>query len=90
MCEPHAVSTAATYFGLRLSLMSKTFMPSQEDFSVAGCVVLLQLLSLREESVDRKSRSPETETSFCEPGHSTWAIVLGAFGLLMSKTRKPS
>jgi hypothetical protein len=39
-------------------------MPSHEDFSVAGCVVLLQLLSLREESVDRNSRSPETEMSF--------------------------
>ncbi|CAM5230796.1 hypothetical protein SALBM217S_07233 [Streptomyces griseoloalbus] len=70
--------------------MSKTFMPSQEDFSVAGCVVLLQLLSLREESVDRKSRLPETEMSFCDPGHSTWATVLGLLGLLMSKMRKPS
>lgn len=90
VCEPHAVSTAATYFGLRLSLMSKTFMPSQEDFSVAGCVVLAQELSLREESVDRKSRSPETEMSFCEPGHSTCATVLGFFGLLTSKIRKPS
>lgn len=90
MCEPQAVSTAATYLGFALSLMSKTFMPSQEDFSVTGCVVLLQLLSLREESVDRNSRSPETEMSFCEPGQSTWATVLGDFGLLMSKTRKPS
>ncbi len=70
--------------------MSKTFMPSQEDFSVAGCVVLLQLLSLREESVDRNSRLPETEMSFCDPGHSTWATVSGFSGLLMSKTRKPS
>ena len=90
VCEPQAVSTAATYFGLRLSLMSKIFMPSQDDFSVAGCVVLLQELSLREESVERKSRSPETEMSFCEPGQSTWATVFGAFGLLMSKIRKPS
>jgi hypothetical protein len=90
VCEPQAVSTAATYFGFRLSLMSKTFMPSQEDFSVAGCVVLLQLLSLREESVDRNSRSPETEMSFWEPGQSTWATVFGFFGLLMSKMRKPS
>ena len=80
VCEPQAVSTAATYFGLRLSLMSKIFMPSQEDFSVAGCVALLQELSLREESVERKSRSPETEMSFCEPGQSTWLTVLGAFG----------
>ena len=90
MWEPQAVSTAATYFGFALSLMSKIFMPSHDDFSVAGCVVLLQLLSLREESVDRNSRLPETETSFCEPGHSTWATVLGAFGLPMSKIRKPS
>ncbi len=90
MCEPQAVSTAATYFGFALSLMSKIFMPSHDDFSVAGCEMLLQELSLREESVDRKSRFPETEMSFCEPGHSTWATVFGAFGLLMSKMRKPS
>ena len=90
VCEPQAVSTAATYFGFLLSLMSKTFMPSQEDFSVAGCVVLAQELSLRDESVDRKSRLPETEMSFCDPGHRTCATVFGAFGLLMSKMRKPS
>lgn len=90
VCEPQAVSTAATYFGCALSLMSKILTPSHDDFSVAGCVVLLQELSLREESVDRNSRSPETEMSFCEPGQSTWATVLGAFGSLMSKTRKPS
>jgi hypothetical protein len=70
--------------------MSKIFMPSQEDFSVAGCDVLAHELSLREESVERNSRSPETEMSFCEPGHSTWETVFGAFGLLMSRIRKPS
>lgn len=90
VCEPHAVSTAATYFGLRLSLMSKIFMPSQEDFSVAGWVVLAHELSLRDESVDRNSRFPETETSFCDPGQRTWATVFGDLGLLMSKIRKPS
>ena len=73
-----------------MSLMSKTFMPSQDDFSVAGGVVEAQESSLRELSVDRNSRFPETETSFWEPGHSTWATVFGAFGLLMSKTRNPS
>ena len=36
VCEPQAVSTAATYCGLRLSLMSKILMPSQDVFSVAG------------------------------------------------------
>ena len=46
------------YRGFALSLMSKTLMPSQDSFSVAGCVVLLQESSLREESVERKSRSP--------------------------------
>ena len=81
VCEPQEVSTAATYLGLRLSLMSKIFMPSQDDFSVAGCDVLAHELSLREESVDRKSRSPETVMSFCDPGQSTWATVFGAFGL---------
>lgn len=90
MCEPHAVSTAATYFGLRLSLMSKIFMPSHDAFSVAGWDTLLHELSLREESVDRKSRSPETLMSFCDPGHSTCATVFGALGLEMSKIRKPS
>lgn len=57
---------------------------------MAGCVVLAQELSLREESVDRKSRFPETEMSFCEPGQRTCETVLGFFGLLMSKMRKPS
>ncbi|GAA3243652.1 hypothetical protein GCM10020256_68680 [Streptomyces thermocoprophilus] len=90
VCEPQAVSTAATYRGFLLSLMSKIFMPSQDDFSVAGWVVLLQLASLREESVDRNSRFPETDTSFCEPGHSTCATVFGFSGLPMSKMRKPS
>ncbi len=92
MCvwEPQAVSTAETYRGFALSLMSKTFMPSQEDFSVAGCEVLLQELSLREESVDRKSRSPETEMSFWPPGHRTCDTVRGFCGSLMSKMRKPS
>lgn len=84
VCEPQEVSTAATYLGCALSLMSKTFMPSQEDFSVAGCAVLLQELSLREESVERKSRFPETETSFCDPGQRTWLTVLGAVGREMS------
>ncbi len=82
--EPQAVSTAAMYLGCRLSLMSKIFMPSQEDFSVAGWEVLEQESSLREESVERKSRSPETEMSFCEPGQRTCETVLGFFGLLMS------
>jgi hypothetical protein len=65
-------------------------MPSQDDFSFAGCVVLLQELSLREESVERKRRSPETEMSFWAPGHRTWLTVFGDLGLLMSKMRKPS
>lgn len=70
--------------GLRLLLMSKIFMPSQEDFSVAGWVVLEQESSLREESVDRNSRFPETEMSFCAPGQRTSETVFGFFGLLMS------
>ena len=84
VCEPQAVSTAATYSGCRLSVMSKTFMPSQESFSVAGCVVLSQEPSLREESVERKGRFPETETSFCEPGQRTWLTTFGFAGLLTS------
>ncbi|CAM5424874.1 hypothetical protein SCALM49S_08495 [Streptomyces californicus] len=82
--EPQAVSTAAMYLGCRLLLMSKIFMPSQEDFSVAGWEVLEQESSLREESVERNSRFPETEMSFCEPGQRTWETVFGFFGLLMS------
>lgn len=65
-------------------------MPSHDSLTEAGCVVLAQELSLREESVERNSRSPETEMSFWEPGQRTWATVFGAFGLLMSKIRKPS
>lgn len=84
VCEPQAVSTDLMYLGFFLSLMSKILMPSHEDFSVAGCETLLQESSLREESVERNSRSPETETSFCPPGHRTVVTVLGAFGLPMS------
>ena len=58
VCEPQAVSTDLMYFGFALSLMSKILMPSHDAFSVAGCVALLQESSLREESVERKSRSP--------------------------------
>ena len=40
------------------SLMSKTRMPSQDDFSLAGCAVLLHESSLRLESTLSTSRSP--------------------------------
>ncbi len=82
--EPQAVSTDLMYRGFRLSLMSKILMPSHEDFSVAGCETLLQESSLREESVERKSRSPSTEMSFCPPGQSTSVTFFGALGLAMS------
>lgn len=82
--EPQAVSTDLMYLGFFLSLMSKILMPSHEDFSVAGCETLLQESSLREESVERKSRSPETEMSFWPPGQSTRLTVFGALGSSMS------
>ncbi len=84
VCEPQSVSTAATYFGLRLSLMSKIFTPSHEFFSVAGWGTLEQELSERDESVERNSRLPCTEMSFCEPGHRTWLTSFGFCGLRMS------
>ena len=83
MWEPQAVSTEATYFGFAMSLMSKIFMPSQDSLTEAGCVVLAHESSLREESVERKRRSPETEMSFWEPGQRTWATVFGLFGSLV-------
>ena len=58
VCEPQAVSTDLMYRGSALSLMSKTLMPSQDSFTVAGCAMLLQESSLRDESVERNSRSP--------------------------------
>jgi hypothetical protein len=64
--------------------MSKTLMPSHEPFTSAPCVVLLQESSLRDESVERKSRSPWTEMSFCDPGQSTRALTVGALGREMS------
>ena len=78
VCEPQAVSTAATYCGAAGLLMSKTLMPSQEFFSVADCEALAQ------ESVDSTRMSPRTEMSFCEPGHTTCVTRVGAVGLLMS------
>jgi hypothetical protein len=59
-------------------------MPSHDDLIVADCEVLLHVLLLRDESVDRNSRSPWTDTSFCEPGQSTWLTICGASGSLMS------
>ena len=84
MCEPHGVSTAAMYSRDAGSEMSKTRTPSQEFFSVADWVVLAQESSLRLESTLRTSRSFQTDTSFCEPGHTTWATTCGSLGRLMS------
>ncbi len=61
--------------------MSKTLTPSHEFFSVAGCAALAQLLSDRLESVESTSRLRCTETSFCEPGHTTWVTRRGFVGL---------
>ncbi len=52
--------------------------------------MLWQESSLRDESVDRNSRLPETEMSFWPPGHRTWVTVSGRAGSLMSKIWKPS
>ena len=81
VCEPQGVSTAAMYLGFVGSLMSKTFRPSHELFSVAGCGTLAQLLSERLESVESTSRLRYTDTSFCEPGQTTWEIGSGLLGL---------
>lgn len=48
-----ASSTDLMYCGLVSSEMSKILMPSHEDLTFADWPVLLQLSSLREESVDR-------------------------------------
>ena len=84
MCDPQGVSTAAMYSGFVGSLMSKTFRPSHEFFSVADCAVFVQVLLLRLESVESTSTSLYTDTSFCEPGHTTCATCSGASGLLRS------
>jgi hypothetical protein len=69
------------YFGSATLEMSKILMPSHDDFSVAGAAVEAHESSDREESVDRKSRSPWTLMSFCEPGQLTWATICGFFGV---------
>ena len=53
VCEPHLVSTALMYFGMRGSDTSKILMPSHDSFSVVGDEVESHEVSLREESVDR-------------------------------------
>ena len=53
-------------------------------FDCFGEEVLEQLSSVRLESVLITSRSRKTETSFCEPGQSTWATCSGSDGVLMS------
>ncbi len=58
MCEPQLVSTALTYFGFFLSLMSKIRTPSHDSLTDALCEVLLQESLLREESTAPKSRFP--------------------------------
>ena len=81
VCEPQSVSTDLMYSGDVGSEMSKIFMPSHEAGLFTGWVVLAQVSSMREESVDRNTRSPRTLMSFCEPGQLTWARVFGADGL---------
>ena len=84
VCEPHLVSTDLMYFGFATSETSKILMPSHESGLLTDWVVLAQLSSEREESVDRNTRSPRTLMSFCEPGQFTCASVTGADGSEMS------
>jgi hypothetical protein len=72
------------YLGARLSLTSKILMPSQYGLVPSGWEVDVHESLLRRESVDRKSRFPVIETSFCEPGHNTWLTIFVRFGFLMS------
>ena len=90
VCEPQAVSTDLRYFGFFTSEMSKILMPSQLSLSVAGWDSDSHESSLREESVERYSRSPETLMSFWLPGQLTWTSVFGLSGLRTSMIEKPS
>ena len=80
VCEPHGVSTAATYCGLAGSEMSKTRTPSQASSRSRAGWCSAQESSLRLESTLRTSRSFQTEMSFCEPGQTTWATTFGWLG----------
>jgi hypothetical protein len=84
VCEPQAVSTDLMYRGALLSLTSKILMPSQYALLPSLWDVEEQESSQRRESVDRKTRFPMIEMSFCEPGHSTWLTIFVFFGFLMS------
>src|SRR4051794_20505606 len=84
VCEPHAVSTDLMYRGARLSLTSKILMPSQYAWVPSFWETDAHELSLRRESVERNSRLPMIEMSFCEPGHSTWLTIFVFLGFLMS------
>jgi hypothetical protein len=65
--------------------MSKILTPSQRSPGLALLDASFTQESLvRCESVPRKSRFPLIDTSFCEPGHNTWAASFGDFGLRTS------
>src|SRR5690348_2783383 len=84
VCEPQAVSTDLMYLGARLSDTSKILMPSQYGSVPSFWAVDAHELSLRRESVDRKTRLPMIEMSFWLPGQSTWLTILVFLGFLMS------
>lgn len=85
--EPHSVRTADTNMGWALSVMSKIRMPSQP---VPRSSPLSHSGPTRAASIDRNSRFPLTEMSFCSPGQSTRLTAVGLVGSEMSNTLKPS
>ena len=85
VCEPRQVWTAATCFGLLMSLMSKMRTPRNRsglDVSVTPWVP--QSTRPRVCSTDMKSRLPWTDMSPWPPGQTTDASSRGFFGVSMS------
>lgn len=91
VCEPQSVGTDATRRGLCASVTSKMRIPSNAVGSVgSGVSWLSHPGEVCGRSTERKSRWPQTETSFWGPWQWTSATTTGAPGLEMSITRKPS
>ena len=83
VCEPRQVCTAATCFGLRMSLMSKMRMPRNRSLlTVSLTPCRPQSSRPRVCSTDMKRRCPHTETSPWPPGQATEVIRRGLAGVL--------
>ena len=77
VCDPRQVCTAATCFGLLMSVMSKMRTPRKRSaLTVASTPLVPQSTRPRVCSTDMNSRLPWTDTSPWPPGQTTDASSL--------------